>query len=141
MKKKKIKYLCTPFCLKAAEELNEIGVDMYKIGSGEFTDLPFIKLIIKNLKNRNFSTGMSTPAEIDKIYKFINKRAKNKFAFLNCTSEYPPNYKDLNLYFIKYLQKKYKNIVIGHSDHTNDIYSSIAAVALGARIIEKHVFS
>ncbi len=138
--KKKIKYLCTPFCLKAAEELNEIGLDMYKIGSGEFTDLPFINELLKFKKPVIFSTGMSTPAEIDKIYKFINKRAKNKFAFLNCTSEYPPNYKDLNLYFIKYLQKKYKNIVIGHSDHTNDIYSSIAAVALGARIIEKHVF-
>ena len=45
--KKKIKYLCTPFCLKAAEELNEIGVDMYKIGSGEFTDLPFINELLK----------------------------------------------------------------------------------------------
>ena len=139
-KKKGIKYLCTPFCLKAAEELNEINVDMFKIGSGEFTDIPFINELLKFKKPVIFSTGMSTPKEIEKMYKFIKKKAKNKFAFLNCTSEYPPNYNDLNLYYINNLQKKYKNIIIGHSDHTNDIYSSIAAVTLGAKIIEKHVY-
>ena len=138
--KKRIKYLCTPFCLKAANELNEIGVDMFKIGSGEFTDIPFINELLKLKKPVIFSTGMSTPIEIDKMYKFIKSKAKNEFAFLNCTSEYPPKYKDLNLYFIKDLKKKYKSIAIGHSDHTNDIYSSIAAVTLGAKIIEKHVY-
>ena len=134
-----IKYLCTPFCLKAAHELNEIGVEMFKIGSGEFTDIPFINELLKLKKPVIFSTGMSTPKEIDKMYKFIRFRAKSDFAFLNCTSEYPPKYMDLNLYFIKKMINKYKKITIGHSDHTNDIYSSLAAVTLGAKIIEKHV--
>lgn len=139
-KKVGIKYLCTPFSLKAAYELDEIGVDMFKIGSGEFTDIPFINKLLDLKKPVIFSTGMSTSNEIYKMYKFIKSRAKNDFAFLNCTSEYPPNYKDLNLNFIGKLIKRYPKILIGHSDHTNDIYSSIAAVSLGAKIIEKHVY-
>lgn len=138
-KKIGIKYLCTPFCLKAAHELNEIGVDMFKIGSGEFTDVPFIHGVLKLKKPVIFSTGMTTPTEMMKMYKFIKKNSYNEFAFLNCTSEYPPKYEDLNLYYIKTMISNFKKIVIGHSDHTNAIYSSLAAVTLGAKIIEKHV--
>ena len=138
-KKIGIKYLCTPFCLKAAYELDEIGVDMFKIGSGEFTDIPFIHGVLKLKKPVIFSTGMTNPQEMRKIYKFIKKNSYNEFAFLNCTSEYPPKYEDLNLYYIKKMISNFKDIVVGHSDHTNDIYSSLAAVTLGAKIIEKHV--
>ena len=134
-----IKYLCPPFCLKAAHELNEIGVDMFKIGSGEFTDLPFINGVLKLKKPVIFSTGMTTPKEMMKIYKFIKSRNRSEFAFLNCTSEYPPRYEDLNLNYIKKMISNFKGTVIGHSDHTNDIYSSLAAVTLGAKIVEKHV--
>ena len=134
-----IKYLCTPFCLKAAHELNEIGVDMFKIGSGEFTDLPFINGVLKLKKPVIFSTGMTTPKEMMKIYKFIKSRNRSEFAFLNCTSEYPPRYEDLNLNYIKKMISNFKGTVIGHSDHTNNIYSSLAAVTLGAKIVEKHV--
>jgi N-acetylneuraminate synthase len=137
-KKKKIKYLCTPFSLKAAQELNNIGLDMFKIGSGEFNDLPMISEILKFNKPIIFSTGMSNTIEIKKMYDFIKKKTSN-FAFLNCTSEYPPLNKDLNLSYIKVLKKKFRDIVIGHSDHTNNIYSSIVAVSFGAKIIEKHV--
>ena len=77
-----IKYLCTPFCLKAAHELNQIGVDMFKIGSGEFTDLPFIDGVLKLKKPVIFSTGMTTPKEMMKIYKFIKSRNRSEFAFL-----------------------------------------------------------
>ena len=138
-KKIGIKYLCTPFCLKAAYELDEIGVDMFKIGSGEFTDIPFIHGVLKLKKPVIFSTGMTNPQEMRKIYKFIKKNSYNEFAFLNCTSEYPPKYEDLNLYYITKMISNFKDIIIGHSDHTNDIYSSLAAVTLGAKIIEKHV--
>ena len=138
-KKIGIKYLCTPFCLKAAYELDEIGVDMFKIGSGEFTDIPFIHGVLKLKKPVIFSTGMTNPQEMRKIYKFIKKNSYNEFAFLNCTSEYPPKYEDLNLYYITKMISNFKDIIIGHSDHTNDIYFSLAAVTLGAKIIEKHV--
>ena len=112
---------------------------MFKIGSGEFTDIPFIHGVLKLKKPVIFSTGMTNPQEMKKIYKFIKKNSYNEFAFLNCTSEYPPKYEDLNLYYIKKMISNFKDIVVGHSDHTNDIYSSLAAVTLGAKIIEKHV--
>jgi len=138
--KKNIKYLCTPFSLLAAEELNEIGLKLFKIGSGEFLDTPFINGVLKFKKPVIFSTGMSSKNDIDKMYNFIKKKAKNDVAFMNCTSEYPPNYRDLNLGFIKEMTQKYKGFLIGHSDHTNNIYSSLAAVTMGAKIIEKHVY-
>ena len=138
--KKKIKYLCTPFSYKAALELNDIGVEWFKIGSGEFTDLPFIREVIKLGKPTILSTGMSSQAEMKEVYKFILKYKKNKVALMNCTSEYPPKIEDINLNYIKVMQKNFKKIIVGHSDHTNTISTSIAAVALGARIVEKHVY-
>ena len=138
--KKKIKYLCTPFSLRAAHELNELGVDWYKIGSGEFTDLPFIKKVIGFGKPVILSTGMSSQKEIFEVYKFILKYKKNSIVLMNCTSEYPPKIKDLNLGFIKKMIKNFPKTIIGHSDHTNNIYTSIAAVSLGAKMIEKHVY-
>ncbi len=138
--KNKIKYLCTPFSLLAAQELNDIGLKIFKIGSGEFLDTPFIEGVLKFKKPVIFSTGMSSIDEIDRMYKFIKKRARNEIAFMNCTSEYPPDNKDLNLGFIIEMSKRYKDFIIGHSDHTNNIYSSIVAVSMGAKIIEKHVY-
>ena len=139
-KKHKIKYLCTPFSLKAAQELDEMGVEWYKIGSGEFTDLPFIREVLKFNKPVIFSTGMSTINEIDKVYNFILKNKKNDFALMNCTSEYPPKLSDINLGFLNIMKKKYKKSIIGHSDHTNTVSTSLAASVMGAKIIEKHVY-
>jgi N-acetylneuraminate synthase len=140
-RKQKIKYLCTPFSLKAAMELNEMGLDTFKIGSGEFTDLPFIKKILNFNKPIILSTGMSKIGDIKFMNKFINKwRRNNSIAVMNCTSEYPPNFEDLNLGFIPKLKKICNKFTVGHSDHTNNIFTSLSAVTLGARIIEKHVF-
>ena len=138
-KKNKIEYLCTPFSLKAAEELNEIGVKWFKIGSGEFTDIPFIKKVLNFNKPVILSTGMSNQKEMDFVYKIIKTHKNKKISFMNCTSEYPPKYEDINLGFIKVMKKRYPELIIGHSDHTNDIATSIGAVAVGAKIIEKHV--
>ncbi len=139
-KKINIKYLCTPFSFKAAEELHQIGVEWFKVGSGEFLDLPFIEKLIKFNKPIIFSTGMSTIKEIDFVFKFLKKKKFSKFALMNCTSEYPPSLKDINLGFIEKLLKKYPSTIIGHSDHTNNIFTSIGAVCFGAKIIEKHVY-
>ena len=74
------------------------------------------------------------------MVNFINRNRRNKnIAFLNCTSEYPPIYEDINLNFIPKLKKICKGYKIGHSDHTNDNYTSFGAVSLGAKIIEKHI--
>lgn len=133
-----IDYLCTPFSLKAAYELNEIGVNCFKIGSGEMTDVPTIRRIAELGKPMIISTGMSTIDEIERTYNELLKH-DIPFAFTNCTSEYPPQYEDVNLGVIKILKDKFPRAIIGHSDHTPDLYTCYAAVAMGAKIIEKHV--
>lgn len=133
-----IQYLCTPFSLKAAYELDEIGVEGFKIGSGEMTDIPSLTKIAELNKPMIISTGMSTFDEIKRTYDALLP-INNKLAFTNCLSEYPPKYEDLNLNVIGKMKIEFPNCVIGHSDHTPDLYTSFAAVALGANIIEKHV--
>ncbi len=131
-------YLCTPFSYKAALELDSIGVEAFKIGSGEFTDLVSLRKIAELNKPMILSTGMSTPDEIRETYNFLKQLDAN-FGFMNCVSEYPPIYEDMNIGFIMALIDEFPDIVIGHSDHTPDLYTSFAAVALGARMIEKHI--
>ena len=133
-----ITYLCTPFSYQAAKELMNLDVCGFKIGSGELSDHPTIKKISEFKKPMLLSTGMSTEDEIKETYSILlNKNIE--FGFMNCLSEYPPAYEDLNLKYILKMKKIFDKAVIGHSDHTNDIFSSIAAVTLGAFIIEKHI--
>ena len=133
-----ITYLCTPFSYQAAKELMNLNVCGFKIGSGELSDHPTIKKISEFKKPMLLSTGMSTEDEIKETYSILlNKNIE--FGFMNCLSEYPPAYEDLNLKYILKMKKIFDKAVIGHSDHTNDIFSSIAAVTLGAFIIEKHI--
>jgi len=133
-----IQYMCTPFSLKAAYELNEIGVDCFKIGSGEMTDIPTIKAIAALGKPMIVSTGMCTLDEVQRTYDVLAESGI-EFAFTNCLSEYPPKYEDVNLGVISKMQERFPKAVIGHSDHTPDLYTCYAATALGAAIIEKHV--
>ena len=133
-----IYYLCTPFSLKAAHELNEIGVSVFKIGSGEMTDIPTLKKIANFGKPMIISTGMSTIEEIKRTYDSLLPM-NVPLAFTNCLSEYPPNYKDINLGVIAKMKNLLPRAIIGHSDHCPDLYTCFAAVALGAKIIEKHV--
>lgn len=133
-----IQYLCTPFSLKAAYELNEIGVDAFKIGSGEMTDIPSLIKIAQIGKPMIISTGMSTLDEIQRTYEELLP-FKIPIAFTNCLSEYPPKYEDVNLNVIGRMRERFPNAIIGHSDHTPDLYTCYAAVTLGAALIEKHV--
>jgi N,N'-diacetyllegionaminate synthase len=133
-----IQYLCTPFSWKAAQELESIGVAAYKIGSGEMTDVPTLVRIAAFGKPIMVSTGMATVEEIDRTYRALVARGA-PLALLNCVSEYPPVYEDMNLRVIGEMAERFPRAVIGHSDHTPDLYTSFAAVTLGAKIIEKHV--
>lgn len=133
-----IQYLCTPFSWKAAQELDEIGVEAFKIGSGEMTDVPTLVRIAGLGKPMLVSTGMSTFDEIDRTYAALSSRG-TALALFDCVSEYPPRYEDLNLRVITAMRERYPAAVIGHSDHTPDLYTSFAAVTLGACAIEKHV--
>lgn len=135
-KDKKVQYLCTPFCPDAVKKLDELGVIGFKTGSGELTNLPLFEEIKSTNKPVIVSTGMATDEEIDRTFQYL-KENKMDFMFMNCTSVYPCPYDQVYLKNILRLSEKY-NVVVGHSDHTDDIISSIAATSIGAKAIEKH---
>ena len=134
-----IDYLCTPFSLKAAKELEE-NIDMiaYKIGSGEMLDHPTILEIMKFNKPMIISTGMSTIDEIDLTYNILKDHPAG-LVLMNCTSAYPPSYSDIHLSFTKEMQGRYPKAIIGFSDHSPGYEVILGAFILGAKVIEKHV--
>lgn len=134
-----IQYLCTPFSYAAAEELRERDLlQAIKIGSGEMTDIPSLLRMAKFGVPMIVSTGMSTYEEIDETYQALIDEGVD-LALMNCVSEYPPVYEDINLRVIEEMQQRYNQAIIGQSDHTPTNYTCFAAVAMGAAIVEKHV--
>ena len=136
-KEKGILFLSTPFSIPAVNRLEKIKMPAYKIGSGELTNIPFLKRIAKTGKPVILSTGMSEMSEIKEAVKLF-KKSKTPLAILQTTSEYPCDYKDINLGVIDNYKKLF-NIPIGISDHSLGIYTALGAVAKGASIVEKHI--
>ena len=136
IQKKRI-FISTPFSRAAADRLYKFGVPAFKIGSGECNNYPLIKYICKFKKPIILSTGMNSIKSIRPSVDIINK-AKIPLALLHCTNIYPTPAKLVRLDCINQLKKSFPNQVIGISDHTENNYTSLGAVALGARIIEKH---
>jgi sialic acid synthase SpsE len=136
-KKKKIIFLSTPFSIPAIDRLEKINIPAYKIGSGELTNIPFLKHIAKTKKPVILSTGMSDMKEIKETVKLF-KKSGTPLAILQTTSEYPCNYEDINLGVIDKYQKLF-NVPVGISDHSLGIYTALGAVARGASIVEKHI--
>jgi len=117
--------------------LEKMNVPAYKIASFEITDLPLIKYVASKGKPIILSTGIATKQEIKEAVEICRKENNNQIAVLKCTSAYPAPLKEMNLKTIPDLAKTFK-IIPGLSDHTLGISASIAAVTLGAKIIEKH---
>ena len=138
-KRKKIKFLCTPFDEESLKFLIKIGVKTIKIASGEITNIPLLRTAGKLADNVIFSTGMASPKEIEHAFKILTKSGllSKNITILHCTTDYPAPLKDLNLNYLKYLKKKFKT-KIGYSDHTIEKNIPITAVAIGAEVIEKH---
>lgn len=135
--KKNIDYLCTPFSFKSADILEkDVKLKFFKVGSGELTNIPLQIHIAKKKYPTIISTGMSNLKEIDTTIAKVKKINKN-IALTQCTSSYPCDPKISDIGVIPKFIKRYK-MITGLSDHTNSIYTSIGAVALGAKIIEKH---
>lgn len=137
-KKKKIIFICSPFSILAAKYLNRLSVPAWKIASGEFNN----KLLLKNIsliskKPIILSTGLSDLKEIKDIVKYL-KKLKVKFSLLQCTSEYPTNISRVGHTLINKFRKQFK-VPIGISDHSGNLNSAIAGIAMGAAIIEFHV--
>jgi len=134
--RKKI-YISTPFSREAADFLNSIDVPAFKIGSGECNNYPLIEHISKFNKPVILSTGMNLLENIKPSVKILRKN-KVPFALLICTNVYPTRDDHVYLDTIQKLKLNFPDAVVGISDHTTSIYCSLGAVALGARIIEKH---
>ena len=138
-KKKRIKFLSSPFDLKSIDLLNKLKMDLFKIPSGEITNIPYLRKIGSFKKRILLSTGMSNIKEIKiAIQTLIASGTKKKnITVLHCSSEYPTKKKNLNLLSIPFLKKKF-DINVGYSDHSLGLDASLTAVALGAKVIEKH---
>jgi len=127
----------TPFDRSAVDFLESLNVPAYKIASFEIIDLPLIRYIAKQGKPIILSTGMATLAEIDEAARTIREAGNDQIALLKCTSAYPAPPEEMNLRTIPHLAAAF-GLPAGLSDHTLGIATSVAAVALGACIIEKH---
>jgi N,N'-diacetyllegionaminate synthase len=138
-KEKKISFFSTAFDIESLEFLKELGLSMVKIPSGEITNLPYLRKAAELFSEVIISTGMSTINDIEQAINIFLKAGvnKNNISILHCNTEYPTEMKDVNLLAMHTIQKIF-NTKVGYSDHTLGTEVPIAAVALGAQIIEKH---
>ena len=136
---KKIIFLSSPFDHESIELLKNLGLETFKIPSSEITNLPYLRHIGKLNKKLILSTGMSTIDEVKNALNVLIKSGtkKSKITVLHTTSEYPAPIEDVNLKAMVTIGKEL-DVNIGYSDHTQGIEVSLAAVAIGARCIEKH---
>jgi sialic acid synthase SpsE len=133
---KGILFFSTTMSRGAAQLLNEVGIQLWKVGSGDILDFVMLDHLASTKKPIILSSGMSTLEELDQAISFLKKRSAET-ALLHCVSRYPCPPEALALGTIPFLKKRY-DIPIGFSDHSIGIDSALAAVALGATIIEKH---
>tara|TARA_Y100001970_G_scaffold2704_1_gene3157 strand:+ start:9667 stop:10686 length:1020 start_codon:yes stop_codon:yes gene_type:complete len=138
-KKQNIGFLSTPFDHESIDLLSHLNIPFYKIPSGEITNLPYLRHIGSIRKPIIMSTGMSTIDEVNNALKILLEAGakKDKITILHCNTEYPTPIEDVNLNAMLTIREK-TGVQVGYSDHTLGIEVPIAAVALGAKIIEKH---
>jgi len=129
--------LCTPWDIPSANVLLDYGVDAIKVASADLTNLPLITKLLEAERPLIVSTGMSTETEIREAVALL-RRAVGGYALLQCSSSYPAPFKDLNLRYMKKLAS-IGNCHVGYSGHERGFHIPLAAVALGARIVEKHI--
>lgn len=132
-----IEFLSTPFDLKSIDYLDSIGCRLWKIPSGEVTNYPYLVKIAKTGYPIIMSTGMCNLEEIEAAIKVLKDNGCGEISLLHCTTEYPAPLVDVNLKAMDTLREKF-GYEVGYSDHTKGIEIPIAAVAMGATIIEKH---
>ena len=138
-KKKKIKFLSSPFDIFSINILKKLKVNIFKIPSGQIDDVPYLQYLGALKKKIFLSTGMSTLLEIKKAIRIILSKGtpKKNIEILHCVSQYPAEKKNLNLNSIKFLQNNIK-LPVGFSDHSLGYNASLIAIGLGSRVIEKH---
>lgn len=135
--KQGIGFLSSPFDIESIRYLNEIDVDLFKIPSGEITNVPYLEEIATYKKKIILSTGMSSLEEIGFALNILRENGANDISVLHCNTEYPTPFEDVNLKAMITIRDVF-DVEVGYSDHTVGIEIPIAAVAMGAKIIEKH---
>ena len=138
-KQKNIEFLSTPFDVESVDLLHNLGLEIFKIPSGEITNLPYLRKIGKYNKQVILSTGMANLGEIESaIAVLVDSGTKREnITLLQCNTEYPTPFADVNLKAMKSLKKAFR-LPVGYSDHTPGIAIPLAAVGMGAKVIEKH---
>ena len=132
-----IQFLSSPFDIQSADLLATMKVPIFKVPSGEITNLPFLQHIAKKGQPVILSTGMSTLGEVEEAVNVLVAAGAPQLTLLHCVTEYPAPYAEVNLRAMQTLKIAF-GLPIGYSDHTPGIDIAIAAVALGAEVIEKH---
>jgi len=136
-KQKQIEFLSTAFDFDSIDFLNGLEMKRWKIPSGDITNLPYLIKIAKFNRPIILSTGMSTMNDIRLAISTLKNNGNSDITILHCTTEYPTPYQDVNLNAMLTIKNEF-NVPVGYSDHTRGIEISIAAVAMGATVIEKH---
>lgn len=131
-----IKFLCSPFSIEAVDLLEQVGVDSYKIPSGEVTNIPLLARIARTGKAVFLSSGMSNWTELDAAVEAL--RPGGPLVILQCTSQYPCPPERVGLNVLTEMKQRYM-LPVGLSDHTHGHAASFAAAALGAEVVEKHL--
>lgn len=132
-----IKFLSTAFDLESVDFLDQLGMDVWKIPSGEITNYPYLVKIAKLNKSIILSTGMADFNEIGEAYNLIREYNDKEIIILHCTTTYPTSFEDVNLKVMQKIADEL-GVKVGYSDHTLGISVPIASTALGAVVIEKH---
>lgn len=136
-KEKGIMFLSSPFDLESIDMLMELGIEMFKVPSGEIENVPYLKKIAKTGKKVILSTGMSNLSDIEFALDILREAGAKDISVLHCNTDYPTKMEEVNLTAMNTIGNAFL-VEIGYSDHTKGIEIPIAAVALGAKIIEKH---
>lgn len=134
---KGIEFLSTAFDFDSIDFLNSLGMTQWKIPSGEITNLPYLIKTAKINKPIILSTGMSTMEDIRAALQVLEENGARQITVLHCTTEYPTPYEDVNLTAMRTIHTEF-GVPVGYSDHTKGIEIPIAAVVMGATVIEKH---
>jgi N-acetylneuraminate synthase len=130
-----ITYLCTPWDSGSLQTLEKMGVAAYKVASADLTNFPLLEELVKTKKPLILSSGMSHEEEIQATVNFLNER-KAQFVILHCNSTYPAPFHAINLNYIRRLKEIHP--LVGYSGHERGTAVSLGAVALGAKVIERH---
>lgn len=130
-------FLSTPFDVESIDFLEKLGCSMWKVPSGEITNRPYLERIARTRKKTILSTGMSTLDEVREALSVLEANGAGEITLLHCTTQYPAPFEEVNLNAMLTLRSEFGKAV-GYSDHTAGIEIPIAAVAMGAAVIEKH---